>query len=279
MDRYAKMAAIGLFLFVLAGCAGTQLADAQKMKSTGDPFETALARGYLERSRLAYSGGDYVSSDLWAEKSMAAAQGDAPSPGSIVDYDLPGDQVAELTAARARLIKALDASAKTKSPGAAARAQVMLDCWMQKQAANTIPADITTCRSGFLHAMDEVDTALGLTTGAPNNYLLFFDWSRAAIPPEARAIVADAAANINSTGVDRVVVTGFTDTSGSAKANQRLSERRAEAVRDALISEGVSASIIETKGRGEEDLIVPTGSNQREPQNRRVQIDLQRPAS
>lgn len=279
MDRVVRLAAVGLSLVVLAGCAGTQLADARKMTPAGDPFETALAKRYLERSKLAYSGGDYASSDRWAEKSMAAAQGNAPAPGSIVDYDLPGDTVAELTAARARLIAALDASARTKTPAAAARAQVMLDCWMQKQAANTITADTTTCRSGFLNAMDEIDAAMAPVVAGPSSYLLFFDWARAEIPPEARGIVADAAANIQAGDVETVVVTGFADTSGSAKANQRLSERRAQAVRDALVAQGVPAAIIVTQGRGEDELIVPTGGNQREPQNRRVRIDLKRPAS
>ncbi len=279
MDRVLRMAVIGLSLIVLAGCAGTRLADARKMTPSGDPFETALAKAYLERSKAAYSGGDYTSSDRWAEKSMAAAQGQPPAPGSIVDYDLPGDTVAELTAARARLVDALNAGARTKTPVAAANAQVMLDCWMQKQAANTIPADITTCRSGFLNSMDEIDAAVAPAVAAPSSYLLFFDWNRADIPPEARDIIADAAANIRSGGVQSVVVTGFADTSGSAKVNQRLSERRAEAVRNELITQGVPAAIISATGRGEEELIVPTGSNQREPQNRRVRIDLQRPAA
>jgi OOP family OmpA-OmpF porin len=280
MNRLVRMAAVGLSLLVLAGCAGTRLADARKMTPSGDPFQTALAKGYLERSKLAYSGGDYVSSDLWAEKAMAAAEGNPPPPSAVSEWDLPGDKVGELTNARARLVQALDASARTKSPAAAAKAQVMLDCWMQKQAANTIPADITACRSGFRNAMDEVDAAMApAKVAAPDSYLLFFDWDRAEMPPEARAIVADAAANIKATGVERVVVTGFADTSGRPKYNKALSERRAEAVRAELIRQGVAAEIITTQGLGEEVLIVPTGSNAREPQNRRVQIDLKRPAA
>lgn len=279
MDRVVTVAAFGLAISVLAGCAGTRLGDAQKVAPTGDPFATALAKTYLQRSKIAYSGGDYTSSDRWADKAIAAAQGDPPPPGAVADYDLPGDTVAELAAARARLIESLDGNARTKTPVDAARAQVFLDCWMQKQAANTIPADITTCRSGYLNTMDEIDEAMTPAVAAPSSYLLFFDWARATIPPEALGIVRDAAANIRSSEVDKVIVTGFTDTSGGAKANQRLSERRAEAVRDALVSEGVPAAIIVTEGRGEDDLIVPTGSNEREPQNRRARIDLQRPAS
>ncbi len=278
MTGAVRMAACGLSLLMLAGCAGTQLADARKAAPSGDAFTTALAKSYLERSQLSYNGGSYTASDLWAEKSMTAAQGTAPAPSAVSDWDLPGDKVGELTDARARLVRALDASAKVKSPVAAARAQVYLDCWMQKQAANTIQADITTCRSGHLNAMDEVDAALGQTAVA-NSFLLFFDWDRAGMPPEAQAIVRDAAEAIKSSGAKSVVVTGFTDTSGNAKYNMRLSERRADAVKEELVRNGVAADIITTQGQGEDVLIVPTGANEREPQNRRVRIELQRPAS
>lgn len=277
MTGAVRMAACGLSLLALAGCAGTQLADARRVTPSGDAFTSALAKGYLERSQLAYNGGSYTASDLWAEKSMTAAQGTAPAPSAVSDWNLPGEKVGELTDARARLVRALDASAKTKSPAAAAKAQVALDCWMQKQAANTIQADITTCRSGFLNSMDEVDAVLG-STQAASSFLLFFDWDRAGMPPEAKAIVADAAAAIQSSGVQKVTVTGFTDTSGNATYNMRLSQQRAEAVKAELVRNGVPAGIVTTEGRGEELLIVPTGPNVREPQNRRVRIELQRPA-
>ncbi|MCU0893960.1 MAG: OmpA family protein, partial [Rhodospirillales bacterium] len=136
---------------------------------------------------------------------------------------------------------------------------------------------ITTCRSGFLHAMDEVDEALR-SGRVGNSFLLFFDWDRAGMPPEAQAIVRDAAEAIKSSRAESVVVTGFTDTSGNAQYNLRLSERRAQAVKEELVNNGVSPDIITVQGRGEEVLIVPTGPNEREPQNRRVRIELQQPA-
>jgi OOP family OmpA-OmpF porin len=277
MTGAVRMATCGLSLLLLAGCAGTQLADARKTTPSGDAFTTALAKNYLERSQLSYNGGSYTASDLWAEKSMTAAAGTAPAPSAVSDWDLPAAKVGEITDARARLLRALDASAKVKSPAAAAKAQVSLDCWMQKQAANTIQADITTCRSGFLNAMDEVDEALA-SGRVGNSFLLFFDWDRAGMPPEAQAIVRDAAEAIKSSGAEKVLVTGFTDTSGNAKYNLRLSERRAEAVKEELVANGVAPEIITVEGRGEEVLIVPTGPNAREPQNRRVRIELQQPA-
>ena len=54
-----------------------------------------------------------------------------------------------------------------------------------------------------------------------------------------------------------------------------LSLRRANAVKDALVREGVPATAIAVVGRGEQGLLVQTGSNVREPQNRRVEIVIQ----
>jgi outer membrane protein OmpA-like peptidoglycan-associated protein len=70
----------------------------------------------------------------------------------------------------------------------------------------------------------------------------------------------------------KIVIEGFTDDRGSAQANQRLSERRAEAVRDALVRESIEASRIDARGLGAS---YPVASNL-EPGgrqlNRRVEI-------
>ena len=65
------------------------------------------------------------------------------------------------------------------------------------------------------------------------------------------------------TGTAQISVIGHTDTSGSSGHNQRLSERRADAVQAALIEEGVPAGSIVTLGRGQEDLLVPTADGVR----------------
>lgn len=71
-----------------------------------------------------------------------------------------------------------------------------------------------------------------------------------------------------------VDVYGYTDTVGSATSNQRLSEQRAQAVANYLISRGVSSSRIRWMGFGETSLKVQTGDNVNEPMNRRVEIKI-----
>jgi OmpA-OmpF porin, OOP family len=103
-------------------------------------------------------------------------------------------------------------------------------------------------------------------------YLVFFDWDKYNITPEGQQIIQLAANQYRSGGRVTLQVTGYTDTSGSAGYNQRLSERRANAVAAALERLGVPRSDMVVAGRGMNDLRVPTPPGVREPQNRRVEI-------
>ena len=103
-------------------------------------------------------------------------------------------------------------------------------------------------------------------------FTVFFEWNRSSVAPEATAILQQAAAVYRAGGVVSVQVTGHTDTSGSVRYNQKLSERRAKQVADALVGMGVSPQTIVLGGVGENDLAVPTADSVREPRNRRVTI-------
>ena len=103
-------------------------------------------------------------------------------------------------------------------------------------------------------------------------YLVFFDWDKYNITPEGQQIIQLAANQYQSGGHVTLQVTGYTDTTGSAGYNQRLSERRANAVAAALERLGVPRSDMVVAGRGMNDLRVPTPPGVREPQNRRVEI-------
>jgi OOP family OmpA-OmpF porin len=109
----------------------------------------------------------------------------------------------------------------------------------------------------------------------PKSYMVFFDWDKYDITPEARDIIRQAAANASTGGFSRIHVTGHTDTSGSAEYNMGLSERRARAVAAELVANGVPESQIGIDWKGETDPLVPTGDGVREPQNRRAVIELQ----
>lgn len=104
------------------------------------------------------------------------------------------------------------------------------------------------------------------------NYTVFFDFDKATLTPEAKHIIASAAQQYNKDGIAKIIVTGHTDTSGSAAYNQKLSERRAAAVKDELKKLGVETHNIKEVGVGKDDLLVPTADGVREAQNRRAEI-------
>jgi OOP family OmpA-OmpF porin len=103
-------------------------------------------------------------------------------------------------------------------------------------------------------------------------FLVFFDWDRTDITPAGMEIVRQAANAYKAGGSVRLQVTGYTDLSGSAGYNQRLSVRRANYVANALAALGVARGDMMVSGRGESDPRVPTPQGVREPQNRRVEI-------
>jgi outer membrane protein OmpA-like peptidoglycan-associated protein/outer membrane protein W len=105
-------------------------------------------------------------------------------------------------------------------------------------------------------------------------YLVFFDWDRSDLTPRARQIVAEAASASTHVQTTRIEVNGYTDLSGTAEYNQKLSVRRAQSVEAELVRDGVSQGEISIHGYGESNPLVPTAKGVREPQNRRVEIIL-----
>jgi len=85
-------------------------------------------------------------------------------------------------------------------------------------------------------------------------------------------VVQDAATSYKATGSARIAVTGYTDLAGTQQYNLGLSKRRADAVRAALVQQGVPDGVIAETWRGKENPAVPTADGVREPRNRRVEI-------
>lgn len=106
----------------------------------------------------------------------------------------------------------------------------------------------------------------------PGPYVVFFDWDQSDIRPDAQAVINEAAANALKFGIARIVVTGHADRSGTDAYNLALSQRRADAVKAALMGQGIGEGEIGVFWKGEAEPLVPTEDGVREPQNRRVEI-------
>ena len=106
------------------------------------------------------------------------------------------------------------------------------------------------------------------------NYIVFFEFDSAELTPEAMNIIGLAATAARQAGSCKITVTGHTDTSGSQAYNENLSQRRAQTVAAALVSDGIAEGEIIVQWRGEAQPLVPTGDGVKEAQNRRVTIDM-----
>jgi outer membrane protein OmpA-like peptidoglycan-associated protein len=105
-------------------------------------------------------------------------------------------------------------------------------------------------------------------------FIVFFDFNQADLTTDAKRVVSEAASTARTRGMVKIMVTGHTDTTGSATYNQSLSERRASAVKTQLVADGLSEQNIMTIGKGFTEPLIATGPGVREPQNRRAVIDL-----
>lgn len=87
----------------------------------------------------------------------------------------------------------------------------------------------------------------------------FFDFDKAELKPEGKAKLDDLAQQLDGATYDTILVIGHTDRFGSSKYNQKLSERRAQAVKDYLLGKGIPPNRIEAKGMGETQPVTKPG--------------------
>jgi OOP family OmpA-OmpF porin len=104
-------------------------------------------------------------------------------------------------------------------------------------------------------------------------FIVFFEFDKSALTADGKRVV-DAAGAAFKNGKSGVAIAGYTDLSGTQQYNLALSKRRADAVKTALVRDGVPASAIDESYHGKENPRVPTADGVREPQNRRVEISM-----
>jgi outer membrane protein OmpA-like peptidoglycan-associated protein len=141
-------------------------------------------------------------------------------------------------------------------------------------AAAPTPAPVAPLHSSAAPVVAPHAGARPAVAAAPQNFMVFFDFNKSTLTPEAKRIIASAAAEYKRDGYAKISITGHTDTVGSDSYNKKLSDRRALAVEAELTKLGVETGHISEAGVGKEGLMVPTANGVREAQNRRAEIVL-----
>jgi OOP family OmpA-OmpF porin len=101
-----------------------------------------------------------------------------------------------------------------------------------------------------------------------------FDFDKSVLKPEGRAKLDDLVGKLKAVNLEVIIVIGHTDSIGSDAYNNKLSLRRAGAVKAYLVSKGIEANRIHTEGKGESQPIADNKTKEGRARNRRVEIEV-----
>ena len=274
MKAISRMMMAGAAL-ALAGCSvlpganlgGTFTAENYLgMSIDGGDFNSALSREYQALAvRSATKEVNWMDATAYVEKSkLAAAGGVGPwtdsQLGVVAQPGLYDETVSTIAANR------------DVRPAECAKAQAMWDQYLESltvASGSCIDSD---------DALAMLQEALAACRGVSGDFVVFFGFGRHDLTDAGRAVIGEVVEALRGYSAPLVSVVGHTDTVDTVEFNQRLSERRANTVANAILArtaaEGMTAPTVTTAGRSELDLAVPTADNVREARNRRATIAI-----
>ena len=103
---------------------------------------------------------------------------------------------------------------------------------------------------------------------------VLFDFDKSVIKPEGKAKLDDLTSKVKGVNLEVVIAIGHADSIGSDAYNQRLSVRRAEAVKAYLVSKGIEPNRVYTEGKGEKQPVADNKTRDGRAKNRRTEIEV-----
>lgn len=210
------------------------------------------------------------------EKDAAAAASAAKAKAEAeAQAEAEAKRQAELTAAREAQMKAEAEAAAARQQAAAAAQQAALQAKEQaaRDEAARAQAQTAALRAQLLKQLNDVlqttDTPRGLVVNMAD---VLFETNRYALSSDAQLKLAKLSGIIQAHPGLNLAIEGYTDTTGTPDYNLNLSQQRADAVRTFLISQGLSADTITSKGLGQADPVADNSTAAGRKQNRRVEI-------
>ena len=137
---------------------------------------------------------------------------------------------------------------------------------MESSANEKAKSELASLKPGF--AAKELVAAL-------NDFVINFPSGGAEVPATAAALLQNAADDLKQLPAGHVLeIAGYTDSTGNPAENVALSQRRADAVRDALIKDGVNPETLVAKGYGSADPIASNDTPEGRLRNRRIEYHI-----
>jgi outer membrane protein OmpA-like peptidoglycan-associated protein len=206
-----------------------------------------------------------------AEADAAAAQQQAAQSQAQSDEDARRRADAERAQAEAQRQQAAAQEAEQKAQAAAASALEAAN-QAQQQREEAIRQK-EAMRARLLAQLNQVlqtrDTARGLIVSMPD---VLFDFNKYTLKPEARERLAKISGIVLAYPDLKLQIEGYTDSIGSDEYNQTLSDKRAEAVRDYIVTSGVSMNNVAARGMGKADPVADNTTAKGRQLNRRVEM-------
>lgn len=114
--------------------------------------------------------------------------------------------------------------------------------------------------------------ALSSLPEPPQHFILYFEKDSPDLTAPSQKLIPDILTTASRRDSQDISVIGHTDTAGNPSYNLRLSQKRAGAVAQILIKEGIQDKFIKITSHGENNPLIPTADNVHEPKNRRVEV-------
>ncbi len=102
----------------------------------------------------------------------------------------------------------------------------------------------------------------------------FFDFDKSVLKPDGKAKLDDLTSKLQGMNLEVIIAVGHTDSIGTDAYNQKLSVRRAEAVKAYLVSKGIEANRVYTEGKGKKQPVASNKTAAGRAKNRRVEIEV-----
>ena len=257
MSRFAVIAALFLAACAATPPAGPELAQARASyeAARADPEVPAQAGAELELAARALAEAERAPPGERAHRAYLAEQ------RSRIARELAHARAAERQSQEARLRETEEArdraQARAKEIEEARDLNDRLSAQLRRLQAQVAELQARETERGWI-----------LTLAGD----LLFDAGNAAIKPGGRRALGNLARFMREHAERKIVIEGFTDDRGSPQANQRLSERRAAAVRDVLVREGIEPERIAAHGFGGAYPVASNSDAAGRQLNRRVEI-------
>jgi outer membrane protein OmpA-like peptidoglycan-associated protein len=180
---------------------------------------------------------------------------------------------AETTRAKEAEASAREQVAVAKEDAATAQQQADAARAEAERVRKEAEAELSRLEDALSKIAETHRTALGLVMNLGEDSLKF-EFDKADLKPENRELLSRIAGILLTSNDYTISVNGHTDDVGTDEYNQKLSERRAQSVRDYLVEAGVSPDIMSVAGWGKSKPLVQGTSNEARAKNRRVELGI-----